>query len=1392
MTRFLSREEWPLVTGGIIAGVLTSALILYFFVTGIGGSRAPGPVASDTTVVIPHAERLERAAERGAVRGALIHAREDGIRRRLARFSVETRPLRGPLSITARDVILNEDGGVRFARVDLVSGQLSVAAVGRGDVILDYVRVVRPVVALREDPGRWNYEQVFEELLNGEGENGGPVARRRRTIHLRDVRIEDGTVDVTRPDQRFAFRAVQGRLPLVSFSEPGVAEPYMRAAALTAEFVQAEPEAQVAVAVTNGLFIFPSGTVHFEIEGATVEETRLADLSGVWNPADPGYGVSATGLALGVNFEDVSFMLPEALPRTGTASFAFEVSPAAPNLTRVEFTDLDVRSGESRVLGSVEMRLGEEYFELLAADLRVDPLALDLIEGFTGELPYDGALIGTIRGAGGDIAFDLSARLTAATTPTPFTTGITGSVRYTEAGLIIQRVELDLNRVPLAALRAIAPGLPVSGTVTGIVSLSGPPTSAPLDLNVRLELGAGVAVVEGTLDLTGSVATYDLTGRLIGVDLQAILEPEVPPVSLSATFAFAGAGFDPATMDATLGLSGRFSGWEAGPGDDVTFGATIRGGSLAVDTLHGSLASADVRASGTWRFLEPQSGAVTYTADVSSLRPFGPYVPILGDSVAAGSLRAAGTLSGTLQRLRLAGAATGGGLRLGGWRADQVSAEHDLTFGGDALPVAVIDATARGVVTPTAGSYTEGTLALRLAPPGLDIDMNATRADGGMVEIAATGVLPETGEREIRVQRARFDLVDDRWALLTPATIRWTGGGPAHVEGLELQAEQSEGRVAIDGALLPVADMDARIEVAALPIGDIQRLLGREVHVDGLLWADGSVRGGGNDPVVDLTFRVDSGAVEGVPVERLTGTLVYSAGVTQLDAQVVVDSVGRLDVVATLPSILRLGGSPIFELVDGVPVSGSITSENFALAPLAVTIPQVQDMAGHVNAQVTLAGTADAPLVEGAFTLDGGGFRVPALNQTFTEATGDIAFEGRRLVINDLRVRSEGWMTVGGQIVLERLTEPVLDLSISLDAFEPMGVDNHPDAALWGEVRLTGAPEALVLTGAIEVADGYVVIPELGGPSFRPELVDMTRPAALDTLTFEPVERTDFIGNLAIRNLAVDVSTDTWFIAYQARAQLAGELIVNKNGENMPITGTLSGNRGQYTLLAGPVVRRFDIVSAQVRFRGEPTPNPAIDITARRMVLDQAGRQLDVDVRITGTAQNPTLQLAGGQAGQIAESELLSFLLFGAPSSTLGGDALPGDQLARQTYVGGFFELVSLELERSLGGLGLDILQVNFGQSIFGGEAPSIVAGKQILPDVFLTLQTALAGLFGDETDVGTWAIRLDWTFDRRSRLRLALEPVYRGRGLRSSVFALPLQDPQQQLLIELRRRWTY
>ena len=1399
MVRFLSREEWPLVAGGIIAGLLTFVLVLYLFVRGIGGSDPVVELVTDTLRVLP-SDDIETRRTPGVPErvGPVVGAREAGIRSRLARFPVYARPLRGPITITARNVVWNEDGGARFARADVVSGQLDVAAAQRGDIVLEDVVLREPVVALRERGGGWNFEDVFEELLgspNGNG-NGGPTPRagRRRVFRLGGVRIVNGTVDVTRPGQEFGFRSVDGTLPVVVFSEPGLAAPYLRVGAIEAEYVQPEPEpARVALSAENGLFYFPSGTVRFDIANAAVEDTRFADLSGTWDPADPGYGITATGVALGVDFADIAFLLPEQLPRTGTATFAFEVQPAAPDHNDVTLTELDARSGESRLLGTLTMRLGDEFFELLAADLRVDPVALELIEGFTGPLPYDGLLTGTVTGAGRDISFDLIATLTAENMTTPFDAGIVGQIRYTDTGIVLRSAEVDLDRVPLAALRAIAPGLPVAGTVTGTIALTGMPDRAPLDLNVRLELGAGVALVEGQLDLTGAVPSYDVSGQLLGVDLQAVLQPDVPPVSLTAGFVAQGSGFDPATMNAELRLAGRFTGWESTPQDTITLVAAVYGGTLAVDTLYGSLATADVQASGAWHFIAPQTGAVDYAIDVTSLRPFGPWIPVLGDSIATGAVTSVGTLSGTLERIRIAGGASGGTLQVGEWRASEFAGEYDLTFGGERLPVAVVNAEARDITTPTAGNYTVGTIALRMTPPDLDLQVNATRTDGGVVDVAATGFLPENGLREVRVQRARFDLADDRWVLLRPATFRWTEGEPVYVDDLEIRADSSGGRVAVDGVVLPLADMDARIAVAAFPVGDIQRLLARPVRLDGMLWAEGAIRGGGSNPLVDVDFRIENGAVDGVALQQFAGTLAYADGQTTLDAQVVVDTAGRLDIDARIPSVLRLGGTPFFELIDGEPMSGSIVADDFALAPLLATVPQVRDVSGYADANVTLAGTPDNPEVAGTFILASGSFRVPSVNQVFTEASADVGFDGRRLVLNDVRVRSEGWATIGGQIVLERLDEPVFDLTIAFDAFEPIGVDDHPDAAVWGEVTLTGGLDALLLTGAVEVADGYVAVPDLGRPSFAPELVEMTRPASFDTLVFDPDGgNAGILENLRIRDLVIDVSTDTWFDAYQAQVQLAGMLTVNKTGNTYSIVGTLAGNRGQYTLIAGPIVRRFEIVSAEVRFRGEPRPNPAIDITARRIVLDESGRQLDVDVRITGTAESPTLQLAGNQQGQIPESELLSFLLFGTASSTLGGEQLPGDLLLGQTTIGSVWEVFALELERSLGGA-FDIFQLRLGQGTFGFESPTIVLGKQILPDVFLTLETALNGLFGEDgTDATTWTMRLDWNFDRRTRLRLALEPVYRGRGLRSSAFALPVSDPRQQLLIELRRRWTY
>lgn len=1388
---FLSRTDWPLVAAGVLAGLVTSILVIYLFLSSMGGGgidpalvEAPSRPGQETAEQRPH---LPDGPGRG-----LIGTREQGIARRLAAMPVTARPLRGPIAITVRDLVLNEADGARFARVDLATGRLNAGAAQRGDVLLENVVVRRPVISLRQAAPRtdWNFEQVFAELLEGD-EQPGP----KRTIRVANLQVLDGTVTVSMPDRSFDFQSVQARVPVLVLSQPGVPEPYLRLASATTTFVQREPAATLAIDARDGVVRFPEGQVRFQVASTLLNQTQLASMDGVWRPTDPGYGITATGLAPGVRFEDVAFLLPEAFPAAGEASFAWRIRPLPGDLTEATLTELDARSGDSRVLGSLTARFGEEFFSLRDADLRLDPVSLALVEGFTGPLPYGGALTGRVTGADGEIAFDLSADLTAPTVAGPFRVGMSGQALLADDGVVIRRVELDLVRTPLAALRALAPALPVEGFVTGRVALRGMPAEAPLAVDVRLEVGAGVALVAGTIDLTGDVPRYDLSGSLQGVDIHAILEPDVPPVVLTGSFALAGMGFDPASMDASMQLGGRFTGWETTAADTIRLDVQVRDGTAYVRTLRMLLATATVDASGSWRFLDPQRGAVDYSVDVTSLRPFGPYLPVVGDSIAAGSLRTAGSLSGSLERMRLTGTLAAADVRAGEYQAQQLDVRYDLAVGGGRLPEAVVDASAQQVRTPTAGALSQAVLALRMAAPDFSLQLEGTRPDGGIVELAATGVLPEVGPRTIVLERARLDTEQARWSLSQPARVVWDGD-QLFVEDLTLEDGRSDARMVLEGQVMPFAGLDARVQVLALPIGDVQRLLGQPARLEGLLSIEGAVRGSGDDPLVDLDFNIVQPILDGVPLRRLEGSVAYRGRLTEVVAIAIADEQGVLELRASLPSELQFSGQPVFTLLDGVPLTGSLVAEQFSLAPFATLAPaQVRDVTGVINAQVNLTGTADAPVVAGRATLVGGGMTIIDLNQRYGDITGALAFDGRRFVVEDLRARSDGWAVVGGQVVLERLDNPVLDLNVLFDGFRPMGVENQRDAALFGTLTLAGPPTSLVLRGGLRVDDGYVVIPQFGGPGV--EMVDILRPAPVMGRPMEAIQDGGVLENLRIVDLRVAVGDGAWFIADEARAQLSGELVVNKTGDATPISGTLTGNRGQYTLVAGPLVRRFDVVAAQIRFLGSPTPNPAVDITARRIVFDPAGRQVDVDVRITGTLETPRIAVAGGDALGIAESELLSFLIFGQPTFALGGEYLPGEELLQQTFAGGFAELMAIELERSLAGLGLDVFQIRLGAggALGGWNRPTLVLGRQLRPDVFITVETGLTALFGGggqgEAPLNL-AARLDWAFDRRSRLRLAWEPVYTGRVFRGAALALPLTDPEQQFLLELRRRWTY
>jgi translocation and assembly module TamB len=1393
VARPFSPEDRFRIAAGLLAGLITAAAVLLFWVLWGGDPFTPHDLVEEpaTAPPAPLEERVDPLAPDPV--GPVIGVREQRLLTRLRRVSPPPpRPI-AAFEVRARDIVWRDPAGSTWARAAAITGRVDARAAQRGDIVVAATTVTRPRVTLRQDErGDWNWQAVFAELLDAD-----PPVDAPRLFTLRDVRIVDGHVDVLMPDERFTITGADATLASLTFSDPQRRDPNLVLRTFAGTLAMPDRDLRLAITAGDGLARFPAGGVFFDLARAEIDGIRLADLSGEWSDRVPGIGVRVAGRALAVELAALERFLPEPLPVDGTATLAFQYEPLTDLRTSITLSDIDLAADGSRVFGALTVWLEPDRIVLREADLRLDPLALALIESVTGPLPYDGSLRGTVTGEDGDIAFDLIATLTAPGVPAPFAVDLTGRALMTVDGVALQLLEAELRAVPLVALRPLVPGLPLRGTVSGTAVLRGPPAIAPLELDVRLEVAAGLVTLAGVFDLTGDVARYDLAGRLIGINMQTLLEPDVPPVALTARFTLAGTGFDPATAVASITVDGRFTGWQAGPSDLVLVEAQLRRGELDVASLSMRLATLELEASGIWRFIDPIGGAIAYTLTVTDVRPFGPYVPLLGDELATGSLAASGTVGGTLARLRIDGRLAARAFQLGDWAVHALDATYAAVL-GEPVPQIVLDADATRLQTPTAGVFDVAMASVRLAPPTFALELLGERRDAAGLHVVAEGLVPAVGPREAIVQRMNIDLERQRWALVAPARLRWgEAADGVIVERFELIDAVGPGRVRIEGRILPLERIDATIETAALPVGEIQRLLGQPPIVTGMLWMNAQVLGPGEDPRVVLEFRLDEAALEGVAIAELNGELRYEAGRLEASARTVLAEAGMLDIEASVPLQLTLVGVPAVTLLDAGVVSGRAVADSLRLAPLAVLSPFVRDAAGVVHGQVELSGTVGEPVFAGRVQLVDGAATFPDLRQRYTEGFADVELTGQQVILHEFRARSGGWLTASGAITFVDLATPTFELTADLDRFRAVDARDRRGPAVSGVVRLAGEAASPVLTGRVRLDEGTIEIPEFGPPEVdmfldladAPMFGDPTLlPAPLAPAWHDPIR---------IQGFVIEAGDNLWIEGFNARLQLTGELTIDRVGEDLRIFGTLDGTRGQYILSAGPIVRRFDIVAAQVRFLGTGELNPPIDITARRRVIDPGGRHLSVDVRITGTARNPQLALASPDAAQMPQSELLSFLIFGQPSFALGGGVVPGETLLEEILVGGLAELATIELEQAIVqdlGLPVDVLQIRWGAGRFGGfGTPTIFLGRELTPNVYLTVETGLGALFA-ETEGGaeTWAIRLEWAIDPRTTLRGGFEPVQRGQLLRGLQFALPTTRPQQQFSLELRRRWYY
>lgn len=1348
------------------------------------GVRAPGvdTARADT----PAAAARPRPT---GVRRFGIAAFEERILARLDRSRPDPEPLTGIARVRVTDLAVEEPGGPRFAEAASAEFGLDLGALQAGNVIVSNVALVRPNAVIRRGPGQeWNYERAWRAIVGAapQAADGDPSSA--ATVELTDVRISGGRLVVESPTTSVAVLDLDADVARATLSDPSRPAPEIVARRASGDVVLPAIGRRFAVAAVDATARLDDGTT-FAARAATVDGARLSAVRGTYST---GAGLALALRADEVPLADLQWLIAD-LPDAGTASFTLDLAPLDGGRSRVSITDLAATSGASNVRGSLTVVVGGPAAALEAVDLTLDPLELALLEPVAGPLPVTGTVRGAISGSAGALRFDVVGALTATGATTGFSAELEGTAEYDATGFRLTSLVADLANVPLAALSPLIPGVPLAGTVTGRIALRGAPGAVPLDVDVRLALDIGTLLVRGALDLRGPVPTYDLTGQTVDLSLAALFGERVPPAQLTSTFTLVGSGTTAATASLRLSLSGRLTGWRTDGGDVINVVLEIADGTLRLERGFLSLATLDLEAAGTWRFVPPAAGELRYALRVTDLAPFAPYLPLAADSIAAGEVRSEGTLSGPAGRVRLAGTASGSGLRFDGWRAASAGATYAVTLGLSPAPVTV-NAAARGLEVPGLAVYDTATVVYRQEPPLFSLAVDAERRGGGVLELAADGRILDAVRRDAVVRRFVADIGPDRWTLAQPAGIAWGGAAGLEVRGLLLVEQGGPGRLAVDGRAPRGAGAGFRVIATAVPVGPILAAARGDTTATGRLWLDARVEGQLEAPVISADFRLRGATVQGVAIGRLDGDLRYAGQRFEIRAESLLEPARALDVQASLPVDLALGLPPRWDLLDEGPVRATLVADSVALAAFEPWLRDVRDLEGAFSGRATVSGTIAEPRLEGSFALRRGAVTVIPFNQRYREISADIRLEGQRVIIDEARARNDGWAVARGTITFPALTGPVFDIAVELDGFRAFSARGQDAAAATGSIALTGPLAEPVVGGRVVLEDGSVPVNAFtAGETDELLLYDEGELLALPVEDDDAPPPTPLLASITFDELTLVAGNGLWFVTDGTRVQLTGEVVLVGGGENLQVFGTLQGERGTFTLEAGPVVRRFDIESAEVRFLGESPPDPMLNVTAVRTVPLGAQREIAIVARITGTASSPVVAFTTPEGAAIPESELLSFLVFGRPSFALGEAAFLGQGVLGEFFLTGLTELTAIELEQELAeDLGLDFFEIRPGFGAFGGLGlPTLVLGREVAEDVFLTVEAGLGRLAGVETTAAL-AVRLQWRIDDQWQLELALEPASRARLLRGGTVVLPLAPPEQQLIIIIRRRWTY
>jgi hypothetical protein len=847
------------------------------------------------------------------------------------------------------------------------------------------------------------------------------------------------------------------------------------------------------------------------------------------------------------------------------------------------------------------------------------------------------------------------------------------------------RLALDGTLEPLSfdgVAAALGTEFPVGGELSGGVRLDG--LLADLGVAVDLVTPAGAIDAEVRLDALDPGRGYSAAGRVSDFALHTWVTGLPDPFIITADFEVEGTGLSLDDFAGRGEVDIREASIDAMEIESFRTVFRADGGVLHLDEF--ALTSDWLVASGEGNLAlrdDVESGSLSLRWEIESLARLNPLLPGEAEEGAADAPTAfdqfdllllgidPDTLPGAGAR-RLEGSAFGE-IHLRGTLRDLMGTGFmevvDATYGEFSAPEG--RARFRGGLEDLERLWGESTITVvegtagRFAFERIELDASLDRGQGDVrlrldrdeAEAYRLGFAYSMDEEGIDILLDELVLEVDpvEWRLDDPSPLRIEGRS-VRVAGLRVTRpptrDQGVVRMEVDG-ILDLDDESAfHIELEGVDIGRVARVFQIEAPPSGFLDLTLDVRGPAEAPILEGTFLLESFEVAGTELSRVEGELMYAdlRGVGTLTA----DLNGRrlLSAEARLPMDLAFG-----QVEDRFPdrtLDVTIQVDSLPAATALAFLDMLEEVEGSLDGRIDVRGTPTALLPSGEIRLTGGAVSIPEQGLRMTGIGGDFRLLDNRILEVDLQARARGDARVQGTISLEDPADPGFDLRVSASGFQ--AVDRRDlNARVGGEVTLQGRYSAPRLGGTVRVEQGAIFVEEFARSA---EVVDLTDPLFFDVIDTTLVTLRPQLAaaqNPFIQNLRVDVNLslqrDFWLRSREMNVEMGGNLSVDfdRPRREIVLVGSLAAIRGSYTAFG----RTFQVQAGSVEFPGTPGIDPALDIVAVNRLRREGGEPLDIVANVGGTLQNLRIDLSSDSQPPIAQSDLISYLIFGRPSYAL-------------------------------------------------------------------------------------------------------------------------------------------